>query len=490
MKVLVGIASYGIKNDRYLSLLIDEYKSMKYDVDVVIFSNIPRPLDKCKEVIVGLPSENPWSLPFAHKKIFAERADVYDIFIYTENDILIKERNIEAFLRVTSILPDDEIGGFMRYEINSSNQKNYLDVHGSFHWDPKSVKTIGDHTFAHFTNEHSGCYMLMKEQLKRAIASGGFLTPPHEGKYDLLCSAATDPYTQCGFTKVICISHFADFEIHHLPNAYVGEAGINQREFNRQLLALREVAEGKRPRVEMFEQMRDRHSSKQGKWYYELCNNTVLSLMPQNTKSVLSIGCGSAETESQIVGKGIECLCTPLDNVIGSVAEMKGVKTLSPDIDDALNGLSDRRFDCILMLMILQHADDPSKLLMRFSRLLSPRGVIIGTISNQDYVEDLLPMRYKTGTGSDRVRSYHLRDTVESGLKILGRRIMGYLPRKSKSNMISKNNLKMWLMDSGIKAIRIDYITDNLSHRRRRLAIAPLKSLLADKIYFLGRNNK
>ena len=62
-----------------------------------------------------------------------------------------------------------------------------------------------------------------QRQLRKAIRSGGFLVEPHEWKYDLLCTAATDPYTQCGFTKLIPISHLDDFTVHHLTNKYVGK---------------------------------------------------------------------------------------------------------------------------------------------------------------------------------------------------------------------------------------------------------------------------
>ena len=109
MNILVAIANYGLKNQAYLQKLIDEYKSMSYSVDIVVLSNIPKELDPDIEVIVGLPAKNPWSLPFTHKRIFAERSKYYDLFIYSEDDILIKQKNIEAFLKVQAILPDDEI---------------------------------------------------------------------------------------------------------------------------------------------------------------------------------------------------------------------------------------------------------------------------------------------------------------------------------------------------------------------------------------------
>ena len=116
MKILVAIASYGTNNDQYLQQLIDEYSSMPYLVDIVVVSNIPKALGKEVEVVVGLPSKNPWSLPFAHKRIFIARQNHYDLFIYSEDDTLITQQNIEAFLQVTALLNSNEIAGFLRSE--------------------------------------------------------------------------------------------------------------------------------------------------------------------------------------------------------------------------------------------------------------------------------------------------------------------------------------------------------------------------------------
>ena len=114
MKVLVAIANYGSKNQAYLERLVNEYKSMSYDIDIVVLSNIPKELSPDIEVRVGLPAKNPWSLPFRHKELFAERIDEYDLFIYSEDDTLIKQENIEAFVRVQEILSENEIAGFLR----------------------------------------------------------------------------------------------------------------------------------------------------------------------------------------------------------------------------------------------------------------------------------------------------------------------------------------------------------------------------------------
>ena len=41
-RILVAIASYGTGNDVYLRQLIEEYRSMSFDIDIVILSNIEK----------------------------------------------------------------------------------------------------------------------------------------------------------------------------------------------------------------------------------------------------------------------------------------------------------------------------------------------------------------------------------------------------------------------------------------------------------------
>jgi len=42
MKVIVAIANHGTRHASYVQRLIDEYRSMPYEVAIVILSNIPK----------------------------------------------------------------------------------------------------------------------------------------------------------------------------------------------------------------------------------------------------------------------------------------------------------------------------------------------------------------------------------------------------------------------------------------------------------------
>lgn len=356
IRILVGIASYGTNNDPYLEEIIRRYKSMPFKVDIVVFSNIEKNLGADIECTIGLPNKNPWSLPFAHKKLFVERANSYDLFVYSEDDILIAEQTIRAWLNVTAELLPNEVAGFLRIEFGSNGEVNYPDAHAHFHWDPSSVRRRGAYTLTHFTNEHAACYVLNQAQLAAALRSGGFDVAPHEGKYDLLCTAATDPYTQCGFTKLIPVSHLNEFTVHHMSNRYVGKMGVTAEEFDRQIDVLLRIADCPPKALIPTETRLWRNAY--SKDYYEPIREQFTSQIPPAARSVLSIGCGSGAVERWLAKKGLRVAAIPLDPVIASGAAADGVEMFYEDLEDLKNK---KHFDCVLCSNILHLAPTPEK---------------------------------------------------------------------------------------------------------------------------------
>ena len=366
LRVLVALASYGTSNDRYLEQLLRAYRVMSFDVDIVILSNIEKRPALGIECLVGLPSKNPWSLPFSHKALFAERADQYDLFVYSEDDILITERHLRSFLDVTLTLRDDELAGFLRIEKTHDGTINYPDAHAHFHWQPESVRSRGPYTLARFTNEHAACYVLTQAQLKQAINSGGFLVDPHEGKYDLLCTAATDPYTQCGFTKLIPVSHIEDFTVHHMSNKYVGRMGISGSDMHRQLDVLLGMARDGATTDSLIDTETRLWRNAFSKSYYEPVDPQVVAMIPASARNLLSIGCGWGATEVTLAQRGLQVSAIPLDPVIASNAAEQGVDMVHGGLRSARARLEGQRFDCILYPNILHLMRDPVGVLSLF----------------------------------------------------------------------------------------------------------------------------
>jgi 2-polyprenyl-3-methyl-5-hydroxy-6-metoxy-1,4-benzoquinol methylase len=382
LKILVILANFGTKNDSYMKRLLDEYASMSFRVHPVLLTNIPKNLGEGVEVIVQPPTREPWAFPFPHKQIMADHTDDYDLFIYSEDDTLITERNINAFLAAVEVLREDEIAGFLRTERGADGETHFSTVHYHFHWDPASVVSRGGQTFAFFTNEHSACYILTRNQLKRAIQSGGFLVQPHQETYDLLVSAATDPYTQCGFKKLINISRIEDFILPHLPNKYVGKLGLRDTDMFLQLRALEAIQAGIRPSAILYPTETRVGQSRWSKSYYEPARRDVLDLIPAGMKRLLSFGCGWGEMEAELAKRGIDVTALPLDAVIGACAEARGLKTIYGDSETALAKVSHEQFDCILATDAIHRFAEPARILKTFASLLAPGGTIVATVPN------------------------------------------------------------------------------------------------------------
>lgn len=464
LKVLVAIASYGTSNDRYLKRILQEYRAMPYRVDIIVLSNLHKQLPDGVELRVGLPAKDPWSLPFAHKKIFADQLDRYDLFVYSEDDVLITERNLRAFLDACKVLPKEDVAGFLRFERGPHGEISYPEVHHRYHWQPGSVRTYGEDTFAYFTNEHSACYVLTREQLRRAIESGGFLVGPHSGKYDMLCAAATDPYTRCGLKKMICISRMDDFVVHHLPNKYVGKLGLLHEDFHSQVEALQQLAQKPSLARDLLENGHDCTNWLFAKNYYEPVREDVLSLLPQSTHSVLSIGCGWGAAEQELIRRGKSVVAFPLDPIVSACVKARGVETIECDLANVGDELKSRKFDCVLISNLLHLSRDPVGMLTAVTNALTDKGAVIAVVPNLSSAQVLWKrMLHKTGYEN-------LGHFESSGVQLT-----------------SIRSVKRWFTSSGFSVNTTIKIAPDRALGLRKWTLGILDSVLAAELVFVAQ---
>lgn len=397
LRVLVAIASFGEKNLEFLRKIIRDYRSMNMDVQLVVNSDAPKQLEAGVKVIVGFPGRNPHSLPFAHKRIFAENIDRYDLFVYSEDDIGISERNIHEFLRATADLQQDEIAGYLRYEIGKDGTVSLPDVHGPFHWKPESVRRRGSYTVAEFTNEHAGFYILTQAQLRRAIASGEYVRVAYEGRYGMLETAATDPYTRCGFRKVICISALDKFLIHHMPNRYAGVLGIPLIAFNDQIQTLNDIHNGLHPATRLCDVEPKILQDNWSKSYYENPEEEVLNVVPRDATDILSVGCGWGALEITLQRRGHKVTVLPLDSIIGAAVSSHGMEVVNGTLAECSTLLQGKKFDCVLVSNILHLLRDPWAMLQEYGSLVSKGGHVVIVGYNFNFLPHLLKRRFGIG---------------------------------------------------------------------------------------------
>ncbi len=459
---------------------------MSFDVDVVVFSNINKGLPPGVELrVVDMRGANPCSLPFAHRQVMAERVEDYDLFVYTEDDTLIEEKNLCAFLELSEVLAETEIAGFFRFERSADGSLSYPEVHGHFHWAPESVRTRGEYVLAHFTNEHSACFALTQRQLRRVIRSGRFLVPPHSSKYDLICSAGTDPYTQCGLEKLICISHLDRFSIHHLSDKYVKTGwGASARELSRQISALLRLAKNANKSAQLFDTETKLIDGWYSKDYYEPVQTAAVALIPEHVRSVLSIGCGWGATEVWLREKGLSVTAAPLDPLIPGGAEAHDVEIIPGGLSQVRKLLANRRFDCLLLSNVLHLVADPVDILSSFGALLSPGGVAIAVVPHAtDFMTAWKTMR-KSGSLFPRFSAL---SAVWTGIR-KGRgpedastyRTMGF-------HVASPVTVRQWFLNSGMRIERFIPALMPPARRFGRLVLGLLDLWLAREFVVVGR---
>ncbi len=463
MRILVTIANYGTKNDGYLAYLLNEYRSMPYSTHMVVITNVAKDLGPDVEVVLHQPSGDPWSFPFIHKKILADRLDDYDLFIYSEDDTLISQRNIDAFLAVSEVLPENEIAGFIRSENLPNGERSFSTVHSHFHWDPRSVRCRGPYTFAYFSNEHSACYLLSQSQLRGALASGGFLVPPHQGKYDLLVTAATDPYTQCGMQKLLCISHLDDFVLPHLPNRYVGQLGLCESKLLIQVHTLRRICAKEIPCSVLMNCETKMRKARWSKSYYEPARTDLKALIPPDVQSLLSYGCGAGAMEADLIKDGINVTATPLDSVVAASAQIEGANIAYADSDGGLSALAGRRFDCVLLSNILHLIAEPEELLRQLAGFLKPGGKMIIVLPNLGQITT----KWRRFRGNpDYVK---LGDFEQAGVHATSTRM-----------------LRKWLREADLKIERLTHWLPPRARQADRLSVGMLRGWLAEELLCLA----
>jgi hypothetical protein len=261
MKILVSIATYDDKNFTYLNRIIDEYKTYKkYDLTINVHGTVPLP----RSDINFISHVNPPNTVFFHRQEFADERNNYDLFLFSEDDMLIKEEAVDTYVKYTSTLPVDYCLGFLRYEtrpISVPDDKNlYLidlwpDVsHRVLYRQMPDVfglpGNIGGPSFitaakvdinknSYFVprNSHQASSILTPDRLDYAMKNSDFLKvwEGANGGFEAGGSGIFKNWDHAdGTINKVCIRNLEDLKkclIHHIPNVHCDEPYKVGREF-------------------------------------------------------------------------------------------------------------------------------------------------------------------------------------------------------------------------------------------------------------------
>lgn len=476
MRILVAIANYGTKNQGFLEVLLESLRTSPHELHFVAMSDAPKEVAPDVEVVVGYPGLTPMSLPFAHRELFADRRDDYDLFLYTEDDNLIWPHNIEAFIEASEVLPSGDLAGFLRYEEYPDGTRSYCSIHSHYRWDPASVIEAGGQHYAHFTNLHAAAYLLTRDQLDRAIASGRYVVAPHEGRYGILESAAADPFDQCGFRKMVGIDRFEDFLIHHQPNKYLGTLGATPDEVAAQLDALRMVHKGSRSDGTISPLTSALDDSSYDRHLFDHETDALVRAVPAGARRVVSVGAGAGYLEAQLVQAGYQVVAVPVDAVMGEVAAASGITVLDPDLSalGRRNELSE--VDCVVVAGLAHLAAEPADLLAAAARALRPGGSLVVSVPNL-WAAKAKDVYYRL-PGRNRPRStwttFRAPDVGQ-----------GYA--RTGMHASTPVAIRRWMRAAGLRVSSVELVATARTRSGARFGRGPLGNVLVDRIIATAR---
>ncbi len=121
--------------------------------------------------------------------------------------------------------------------------------------------------------------------------------------------------------------------------------------------------------------------------YYENPRKDFISLIPDDARHILDVGCGKGAFGREIKKKNPQCevIGIEIDPHAAKIASLNLDKVIIGDaeyVDLKSEGFKEKYFDCIIYGDILEHLKDPWTVLYKHKRFLKDDGLIIASIPN------------------------------------------------------------------------------------------------------------
>jgi 2-polyprenyl-3-methyl-5-hydroxy-6-metoxy-1,4-benzoquinol methylase len=121
--------------------------------------------------------------------------------------------------------------------------------------------------------------------------------------------------------------------------------------------------------------------------YYQSARREILPLLPESGKRVLEVGCGEGATLEwlKLIDYCEESWGVELSSDAASVAKSKADQVVVADIEKDVLCLPENYFDLILCLDVLEHLEDPWRIVEMLVTWLRPQGTLLASIPNVRY---------------------------------------------------------------------------------------------------------
>jgi hypothetical protein len=165
-KILVCIAFHNnIHRIQYIKKVIENYNNYQLDVDIIVDTNETLELN-VKTVVHKL--EHPYHLTYMHRKHFLDNIDVYDYFMYVEDDMLIPYDAFNEYINNFDVLWDmGSVPSFIRIE-SYKNKQFATDIINKQMIEPIIVN---GKTFGTLSEPYHAFWIMPQKQLKESINS-------------------------------------------------------------------------------------------------------------------------------------------------------------------------------------------------------------------------------------------------------------------------------------------------------------------------------
>lgn len=291
VRILVTITSYDFAQTPHLEEVLDGYQSLCASgayVNIVIYTTIPYTVALIDMLNTRMKCLNPspragmnvkisirdkalrLHLVDLHRTLFYDKIEEFDLFIYSEDDILVTPANVAAYLyetkRIENIVgksaAEDFNVGIVRYEYNyppgvviedktrlaTANATRVYWEHSVHPFIPNSMDAVPQSllsdNYVHMTNHHQGMYLatqdLLKAWKKRENCRFNEVrerpgmknnpSQPSEGTQRVwMSSQMLYGHTHCNVQQVLPMDNFGQLSLLHLPNKNYRRVGQKGR---------------------------------------------------------------------------------------------------------------------------------------------------------------------------------------------------------------------------------------------------------------------
>lgn len=224
IKILIAIPNYNNNQIDLLKKCILEYNSYDsiFKIDICLFETKKNDIEQSNIYHIYYDKNIKYNLAFEHRKLFDKYKDLYDYYIYCEDDILISETTFKRYLSETNLIDNTKfIYGFLRYEM-FNNIKYFIDLHPahSVHRGTNSIINYNDDKYFEPVNIHQGCYILTNEQLNNLLTNTNYLNNNTNHYSGILETAASDIFIYYQYRKRINWEYLIESSVYHLSNKY------------------------------------------------------------------------------------------------------------------------------------------------------------------------------------------------------------------------------------------------------------------------------